>query len=311
MVILKSKRNKNSLISFDRERVFRDDVIVLSKRSGHVLSKTTFNNPYRTYEAISEPVTNGTYKIKISSQDVTGNVSSETESTVVVDFYPLPPVNVSVQVVGNTVTLNWNHSIEGVPDNYYIYSNNGSGLVDKDTVFQILSGSLLTYSFVAVDGEWKFVIDTFDNGKKSDNLQIIDIVVPNENYIPPSPGPNTQVTQNPITGLSLERISVGKVKISFLWLYGNSASGFNIYHDDGTGVINYSIPKFTFDRSLDTLQIFTTTALHDEDILKIFKFVVRAKTSYGIEDKNVDEYEISVDGVAPSAPVDLSLDTIF
>ena len=310
MLTCLTKRRKNSLISFDRTRHFRDDLLLFSKRSGGVVFLTEFNNPYFTYEATTFPMVNGTHKVKVKSVDNLENENTGTEGQVVIDYFPLPPVNLSYSVSGNNVALTWSHPTDGAPTNYYIFGNGGLGNLDKSFPLHIISGSLTTYTFAVTNGVWKFVVDSYKNGKRSDSYMLITVYVPSSSYIPPKSGPSGAGLLDK-TGLSLSRVSVGRVKIDFLWLHGTNASRFNIYHDDATGVISYVAPKYSFSRIESLFQTYTTGQLHVTDDEKTYKFVVRAETTDGVEEENTDEYSISIDGKAPDEIVDLDLGSTF
>jgi len=318
MLVAKTSRKKNAWISVNRTRKFRDDLIVFGKRNGHSVFLTTFNNIFYQYEVISIPLSNGTYKIKVVSVDDLKNENTGSEGTQIIDFFPLPPKNLEVSLSGNDVTLSWEHSVDGAPDFYVIYGNNGSGLIDKSAAIAAISGSLLTYTFTVVDGQWIFVVESKKNGVESDTLEIVTITVPVTAAEPPKPGlPGTSGPNAPdiglfaVTGLVLENISVGEVKINFYWFFGSVAASFNIYHDDATGTIDYSVPKFSFSRLNGFIQNYTTSQLHSSDTNKTYKFVVRAVSQDGVEEKNTDEYEIDVDGVAPDNVADLQLDAVY
>jgi len=303
MKVVRARRKKNTLLVYKRDPL-RDHMLLISRNCSLIFLGSSYNNPFWKYKIISIPVANGTYKIKICSEDDLGNINSGLEGTVVVSYYVLPPKNVAVTSSGNTITLTWAVSTDGEPDNYVIYSNNGSGNVDKTTPLVTISGTLLTYSKSVANGSWKFIVEAKKNGVESNTMNVVSVDIPLP--VPPKPG-----IPKGVTGLCLERVSIGKVKVSFLWPYGTEASSFNIYHDDGTGTISYSSPKFTFSRQTTLVQTYTTTKLHSLDSNIQYRFVVRAVNSDGVEETNTDEYLIEVDGVAPDNAEDLVLETIF
>jgi hypothetical protein len=303
MIVIKSKRKKNSIVLYKRDPM-RGFKFVVGGNTSLLFMNSSFNNPFWIYELVSVSVANGTYKIKILSQDDLDNINSGIEGQVVVAFYILPPKNVAATSSGNNITLTWEDSADGEPDYYVIYSNNGSGNVDKVTPYDTISGSLKTYTDSFANGTWKFVVEAKKNSITSNSMNVVEITVPYA--IPQKPG-----IPYASTGLSLERVSVGKVKISFLWPHGIMASKFNIYHDSGTGTVDYVTPKFTFTRQTSIIQVYTTTQLHTLDENIQYKFAVRAENSDGVEETNTDEYLIEVDGVAPSNAEDLVLETIF
>lgn len=304
MIILRSRRKKNSLISYKRDTLLRGYKFVIGTNTNIVFLHSTFNNPFWIYELISNPVSNGTYKIKVISEDDLSNSNVGVQGQVVVSYFVLPPKNVTISSSGNNITLNWEDSSDGEPDFYVIYSNNGSGNVDKVTPYTTISGSLKTFTDSFANGTWKFVVEAKEGLLQSNSMNVKEITIPFP--IPPKAG-----IPYAATGLSLERISVGKVKISFLWPHGNLASVFNIYHDSGTGIVDYVTPKFSFSRQTQTIQTYTTSQLHALDQNVQYKFAVRAENSDGVEETNTDEYLIEVDGVAPSDAEDLILETVF
>lgn len=307
MKVLKTSRKKSTLTVFKRTNVFRFGKTIIGKRNTNLVFNNSFySNPEVKFEILSIPVQNGTYKIKVQSLDNKGNINTGVEGTVIIDFYPLPPVDLTISGdVLNNVTLDWNHSVNGAPDYYVIYSNSGYGNIDRTTPLDTISGSLLTYTANLPDGNWKFVVESKKNSVESVNFKTVSIVLPLSAYIPPSPGLGR------VTGLVLSNVSVGKVKIDFYWLYGSSASKFNIYSDNATGTIDYDTPYATFNRQNKLIQTYTTDRLHLTDEEKTYKFVVRACTSSDVEEENTDEYSIVVDGKAPDEIQDLTLGSIF
>lgn len=311
MIVYKTSRKKQNILSHQRELKFRDALVIFPKKKGNIVFLTTYNNIYLKYEAVTIPLANGTYKVRVTTLDNLENESSYIEGTVAVSFFVLAPVDLEASVSNNDVTLEWAHSVNGAPDNYRIYGNGGSGEdIDRTTPIATIAGNLLTYTFTVVDGDWKFVVESIEAGQESVNLYAAYATVPVENQVPDSPGVSNESPYS-VVGINLSNVSVGKVKISFLWLYGSSAASFRVYHDSGTGTIDYNTPAFTFTRQDSDTQEYTTTQLHslDEDVT--YKFVVRAVTSFGVEDKNTDSAEITIDGVAPDDPIDLSLSTAF
>jgi hypothetical protein len=264
------------------------------------------NSTLDNYTIISFPQANGTYQIKVTSVDAFGNEDSGDIGSVTVDYYPLPPINLTVSVdVSNNVILTW-QSNGNIPDNYVIYGNNGSGgTIDRSDLIATISGSLLTYTFNCAVGNWSFVVESKKNGVESVTLGIVSIVVPSSATPPPSPGIGGQ-----ITGLSLTTVNPAKVNIQFWWLYGNQATSFNVYSDNGTGVFNMTIPSWNFAVQGSTVQSFTTPTLLSGDVQKTFQFIVRSVNS-GIEDGNNDVYSIFLDGYVPDPITNLVVDSVF
>lgn len=313
MLVTKPSRYKNSYVSINRTEPFRDKLIVLGKKTGQVVFLTTFNNSYATFEIITNAVANGTYKIKITSTDNLGNENTGIEGTVVVANYPLPPVNleaVAGTVALSDVTLTWEHSVEGAPDSYVIYSNNGTGTtIDRTSPVATISGALLTYVHTTpIDGDWRYVVESVVSGVESNSQNIVFVTVPYTEEAPEKPGPGGSLA---VTGISLENVSIGKVKFSFLWIYGDNAANFRLYYDNGTGTVDYNTPLMTIARANQLVQTGTTDRLHVTNEEITYKFSVRAVNSAGVEETNTDTYSIVVDGLQPDDAIDLSLDTIY
>lgn len=310
MFVLKATRYKNKLVSYQRIHPFRSNIVLFAnKKTGNFIFLTIFNNIYRTYQVVTNPVPNGTYKIKVTLVD-TQNEDTGTQGTVVVAYIPLPPNNVSATLAGNTVTLVWQASVDPTPDFYIVYGNNGSGdIIDRTAPIATLAGNILTMTFVVANGSWSFVVESRKNGLESVSLMLSSLTVPIASIVPPKPGPSGS-SPLAVTGLLLNAVSVGAVNISFLYLYGALADTFNIYSDNGTGVINYATPAFTLSRQNQLIQSYTTPQIRFIEGPTIFQFVVRASIA-GNEEKNTDVYSISVDGTVPANPVGLVLDTVF
>jgi len=301
---------KHPILFKNVDEVYRQHLTMDALRTGTFIQLNgTYASPYDYYELITKSLINGAYKLKVISMDDLDNVNSGVEGTATVSGYALPPKNVAVTLLGSNITLTWSHSVNGAPTNYKVYGNGGSGIViDRTTVLSTVIGSLLTSTFAVANGEWLLVVESLTSSSESINLDTVSITVPVAATKPPSPGFGGKAK---ITGLSLTRVSVGKVKVRFYWLYGSSAASFRIYHDDATGTISYVTPKFSFTRQNSYIQEYTTTALHTDDENKQFKFVVRSVTSDSVEDTNTDEYTIEVDGDAPDNATIISTESIF
>lgn len=298
MVIIPHRKGR-SFVTFDNlTEVYRFDPTILVQRSGtEVFFNGIYKNPFLIYQFTTKPLETGTYKVKIVSEDDLQNVNVGVQGTASVVTLPLPPRNLTVSVSGNNVTLNWDDPTSGSPDNYKIYGNGGSGkFIDRDTVLSILSGTLKTDTFAVADGDWRFVVESVVSGVESINLYLAKTQVPDTAIVPPSPGIGGIFA---VTNLTLRRISVGKVKIRFEWNFGDQADDFNVYHDGGTGTLNFTTPDFTFSRVPTRIQEFTTTQLHTVDENITFQFVVRSVNTLGNEDGNTSIYTIDVDGEAP------------
>lgn len=312
MIALKSSRYKHKLISYKRTDVFRFNKVVFPDRKGNTVFLTNyFNNIYKQYEVISEPLPNGNYLLKVTDVDNVGNENVGIQKSVSITYFPLPPANVLATLNGNTVTFTWTTSADGVPSGgYVLYGNGGTGgNIDRTTVLATFLGSVNSGNYVAANGNWSFVLEAINNGIQSNSLYLVSLMIPITTTVPPKVGTSGS---NPlgVTGLMLSPVSVGCVSVSFLWLYGTGADTFNVYTDGGTGVMNYVTPAFTFARQSNLIQYYTTSQLSFIDGPTTFQFVVRAQLN-GVEEKNTDIYSISIDGKAPDLSQNVVVDTIF
>jgi len=314
MQIVLWKRKKANIIYKNDNSVFRTHIKPLSKRTGgFIYLSEKFSDPNEYFQFTTRSLSDGSYKIKIVSEDNLGNKNTGTELSVNVKGYVLPPRLLLGAIVGNVVTLTWQHSSNGATSEYRVYGNGGNGTtINRDTVIKAINGSLTTTTFNVVNGTWLFVVEAYDGSTESENLNTVYLIAPSTSRIPESPGfGGTDESINKITGIYLERVSVGKVRIRFYWLYGDSAESFNIYHDDATGTMSYDTPKFSFNRQQTYIQEYITSQLHSDDEDKTYKFVVRSITSDGVEDGNTNEYSIKVDGDAPSNVVVISNSSVY
>lgn len=316
MFAVKTTRYKNKYVSYKRTYKFRNSVVVFSgdKLANQVYSTGFYNNIYRTYQIITNPVGNNTYLIKVTLLD-TQNEDSGIQGSVVINFTPLPPVNVQATLVGNTVTLTWQASNGPTPDFFIVYGNGGGGTtINRSSPLATVSGSTFTTTFIVANGNWNFVVEAKKGTQQSVSAFIVNVIVPVANVVPPKPGPsgNSSSGSSPFaaTNLTLTPVNLGAVQITFLYLYGALADSFNIYHDGGSGVINFNSPAFTMVRQNQLIQSYTTPQLFTADVSRTYQFVVRASIS-GNEEKNTDIYSVIVDGGAPSNPISLVLDSVF
>jgi len=324
--VFKPGRRFSNFVKLPSARNFRDTLIVWPRHDAQILFlNSVFNNPFLNYEVISFPVANDTYQIRVASEDDLSNVNTpgadpEAFASVVVSAFTLPPINLDFTVSGNNVIFTWDHPSTGAPTTYNFYGIQNGNVIDRTTALATISGSLRTHTINLASGDWKVVLEATVGGVESENLNLAEFTTPDTAQAPPKAGlastsePNAEVDQtNPfaVTGLELSNVSVGKVKIRFLWLWGSLASTFNVYNNGGSGDVDLVTPADTFARQAGIVQEFTTAQLHSVDTNQLWKFVVRAENSDLVEEKNTDIYEVLVDGVAPDLIEDIALDTVL
>jgi len=157
-------------------------------------------------------------------------------------------------------------------------------------------------------------------GDESENFDVQDVTLPSTSVKPPQPGlpatsdpNNTLDADNPFveTGLELTRVSVGKARIRFYWLWGNLATKFRIYHNNGSGDVDWVTHAYEFNRVDGIIQSYTTLQLNVTSVVQTWKFGVRAVNSNNQTDTNTDEYEIDIEGLPPDLIEDIVLDTVL
>ncbi len=305
MKVLKNK-NRNAFTWINTGEDFRFQKTVFPKRSGQSIFLSSFDNPLVKYQILTEQLDKGEHLFKIKAFDSLNNVSEETTGSVKVAEYRLAPRFIIHSISGNAITINWEHSVEDAPDNYIIYSNNGSGDIDRTTPLDVISGNDRTYVTTVVDGSWKLVVEARTNNIESFNLFIVETVVPSSAIIPPS-----MVDENQkVPDIAAENVSVGKMKVSFIWIYGNLADRFRIFHDSGTGTVDFNNP-IEFNRQSGFVQSFTTDQIYFDKEDQTFKFVIRSVSPDGVEDGNILEHEVELDGIEPEATTGLEIGSTF
>ena len=274
---------------------FRDNNIIINGR-GFIISET-FSNPIDLFTFTSETLRNGVHKFMIVGIDDVQNYTIADPVFVEVDGYPLAPLALAISDYDDDtkiVTLTWRHSNDYRIASYNVYHNGGSGAIDYDTIIDTIDYPTRTWVSDALgDGVWYFGVRSINSsGIEEKNIVRVAQRIPLSG-VPGSPGPPRGATS-----IVLHNISIGKVKINFVYVYGTQADGFYVYHDNGTGTIDFDTPTYTMSRSNTIYQSYLTPRLLFSEN-KVFKFAVRAYNTYGT-DGNTDEYSIIVDGIRPA-----------
>lgn len=309
MFYIQTHTHRSSIIPRDRwDRNFRDDSVDLPKnKNTYILSLSIMMNKFWTYTLVTKPLDAGTYQFRVQTQDDLENVSDGQEVTTAIAAFELPPLDLTISASGSNITLSWAVSSQGAPDWFRIYSNNGSGSIDKTVPKTTLRGTYRSHTYTGLAaGTWLFVIEALRGALESNNDYIVVAVLPTASRIPSVPGDVENEFQTSI--ISARNVSVGKVNFSFYWLYGSEASHFRFYHDSGTGTIDYSTYQ-RFARTETLLQDFTTTQVYTGKANQTFKFVIRAESPDGVIETNTNEFEVELDGVAPDDVTDLAITT--
>ena len=319
MIVLDNKRRKSSFLWIKKAEHFREDKVVLVGR-GLVLFLSTFKNLWLTYNIITEQLSNDTHLFEFDSIDDLNNVSDAVQTSVAISQYVLPPRFPKITYVDrHHITLTWSAPSDGAPDNYVVYSNNGSGTIDTGSHYSLHAGTVLSVAYnLPANGTWKFRVEAVKDGLESNTEYEVHVVIPRNLIVPPAVFVDDEVpaaeadrsTAEKATQISAENISVGKMKIIFLWIYGDVANRFRIYHDNGGGTVVYANP-IEFTRQNGYIQTYTTNQLYFGKANQTFKFVLRAVTADGVEEANTVEHEVELDGSAPEEISSLTVGSTF
>lgn len=315
MVAIVPRQNRLNLIRSTRTVRFRNSLAFLSKKNNNLLFMNgALANPYIEYEAITTPLVDGTYKFKIVSLDALGNKNSGVEKTATVSKKLWLPVNFRITGVAvNDVSFAWSAPEGGrTPVSYVIYGNGGAGyVIDRLTPLGTFLGTAVSGTVTVLDGDWLFVIETKDGTGETISDYSLYQTVPLSAIIPASvnsvvnPSVATISDEYSLQNVQLSNVSVGKCRIKFLWTYGTQASYFRIYHDSGTGTINWAAYAFRYARQDAFVQNFVTDQIASGEAAE-YKFGIRAESSYGVVEENTIEYSVQLDGTSPDEVEDAS-----
>jgi len=314
---LLQRRRKNSYLHLNTDEEFRSGLVVMPKRNGSIVyNSSSYLNPFVYFEVVTKQLPAGTNQFKFRSLDNLGNISEEVVCPTDIANFTLPPRFLEASIVGSTVTLSWTHSIQGAPDRYAIYAtDNVAQNIVRSTEYNGLStdGTSTSITFNLPDGTYNFTVDAIRNNIKSFNYVTIRIVAPSANdaaprIINPTDPSNPDLIDIGPLQVFGQNVHLGRLNIQFIWPFGDLAEKFRIYHDSGTGTIDYSNP-IEFDRIQNFIQEFTTPRIAFDAEDKTFKYVVRTVTSSGLEDQNTFENEVTLDGQPPPNVSSIQIDT--
>lgn len=348
---MKAVSNRLNIVHYDLKYNFRSNRVALALNPGncHKLFMLSVDNPYHNYKIRTTPLNSNTdYDFQVVSVDNLKNESVAVQGTVVVPEFQMFPRFINYTYLSShAIRLTWQQPVDGEPDYYMIYTNNGSGEMDHDHVYQQVAGSITSVDLnLANNSTWLLKVEANKNGKESRTKFIVEVKTPAESVPPPSIFiQNTQLLQiDPDTGKTLNssgngendetgevvitgsenttnqtvsspasfsgvtssNINAGKIKFSFVWIYGSLATKFRLYHDNGTGTIDYGF-YYEFDRLNSIVQTFTTEQVYYGFDDKEYRFVVRPVNQFNVEDANTVEHRVLLDGIPPEEIENLSI----
>lgn len=312
MHVVKPRLSKYAFYREGRAHRFRSNDVRFGLNRNLVFMAGTLQNPMYDYQLITAPLVNGTYKFNIKSSDKIGNVNDGVEvSGTITEKLWYPTSFAITSVVGNLVTFAWAAPAGGrIPTHYVIYGNDGSGyVINRITPVAVISSGTWSVAVTVASGRWLFVIEARDGTGESVNNYSLWQTVPVANAMPRNandPGDQpvypveTAYPEVQLQNVQLRNVSVGKCEISFLLPNAGNIKYFRIYHDSGTGTIDWLTYAYRFEKLSSIMQIFTTDRLFTTDEVKNYKFGIRAESTYGVVELNEIEYDVMIDGNAPA-----------
>lgn len=315
--VVKPKFHKFSYVKTDKTRRFRNEDVRLGKRQHNLIfSNNTLNNPKYKYRIITIPLESGTYQFKIQSIDDLENINAGVSTSAVMADKLWYPRNFTITgISGNDVTFTWNAPLGGLSvDNYIIYGNGGAGyVIDRGTSLATVSGATFQTTINSLaNGDWFFVVESEASSVETVNYFTLIATLPIEDTVPTVPNEPEDPPSNPMNAefqlqnINFKNITVGKCGIEFIWTYGDQASHFQIFHDSGTGTIDWGTYKFRYARQNKIVQSFTTDQIVSVEGNFDYKFGIRAESSDAVLDTNTIEYTVVLDGEAPNEVTDVT-----
>jgi hypothetical protein len=306
MKVINNRRRNNNFFVQKFPGDWRDEMVTLGTKPNVVFLSGSLSNPNLHYQLITEQLAEGTHKFGIKTYDDLNNISGTQEGSVAIADYRNFPRYIYGGATGNTIKLTWLLPADGEPDNFLIYSNNGSGDIDRTAPLHVIAGTLENYEFAVADGNWQFIVEALKDGVESTNYFKVIVDTPSSSISPPA------INDPANSDLSIMAVNAntGKIRVSFIYPYGDVTKYFRLYHDDGTGIINYG--SYTqFAKTSGFLQDFTTEQVYFGVDNATYLFVIRAVSQDDVEETNTTEHQVELDGVAPDDVTDLTLGSTF
>lgn len=314
MKFIQKPRGRN-YIKVNNEEDFRDDVIFMSENSAFMLPLcSSYTNPYIYFELITKQLTAGNHQIRIDTLDDKNNENIGMVSNVIIPSRVLPPRFITATIINTTALISWEHSVDGPPDRYALFGTSDTSLaIDRVNEFNGISVDGNETSMVVelpVAGTYRFIIDSKIGTELSDNFITIDITSPSTAVKPPVVINQINTTDIDIGQLEVFSVNqpVGKLNVQFIWVFGDQCSSFNLYHDSGTGTVDFGSP-INFIRQTSLIQNFTTDQISFDSVDTEYKFVIRSVSPDGVEDDNTFENSVLLNGSIPPDADDITITT--
>jgi len=304
-------------LKVNNEEDFRGSIIIMPTGDSMLLPlNSVYANPYVYFEIVTKQLNAGNNQFRIDTIDENNNENIGVPVSVSIPDRVIPPRFISASINNTIATLNWTHSVDGPPDRYSLFGTSDPSLaIDRGSEFNGVSvdGSQTSMTFeLATPGTYRFVVDSKIGTEYSDNFITVDITSPASSTAPPRIVNQISLTEIDIGQLQVYATNVptGKLNVQFMWIFGNQAASYNLYHDSGTGSVNFGLP-INFVRQTSVVQNFTTDQISFHNVDTTFKFVLRSVTADGVEDTNTFENEVVLNGSSPPSATSVVASTVL
>lgn len=258
-----------------------------------------------SYSWTSEPLADGSYRYGVRAIDEAGNADPNTSYvTVAIASWPAAPTGLAYEYDPDEdkVTLTWSG---GATVNVY----GGSGDIDYDTPVASAVTSPWTSSALTGPGTFKFGVRAVSGGREEQNCSYVEFELDAAEEEVSRPG-------EPF-GLTVTPAADGTFTVAGFYdprrptLNGRQpavAASVKIYHDNGTGAMDWVTPLATVSLSAVAGGVYrfthTTVAGYTHGLA--VQFGARAATSGGTVGTNTETASGTADAVAPGSPVGLA-----
>ena len=292
-------------LKVNNEEDFRDSVILMPTGDATLLPlNSVYANPFVYFEIVTKQLNAGNNQFRIDTIDENSNENIGTPINLVIPTRVLPPRFFTASITGTIATISWIHSVDGAPERYVLFGTSDTSLaIDRVSEFNGISvdGSQTSMTVeLGTPGTYRFIVDSKIGTEFSDNFITVDITSPASATAPPRVINQISLTEIDIGQLQIfaTNIPTGKLNVQFVWVFGDQAASFNLYHDSGSGSVNFGLP-YNFVRQTSVVQDFTTDQISSHNVDTTFKYVLRAVSADGIEDANTFENEVVLNGSTP------------
>jgi len=189
---------------------------------------------------------------------------------------------------------------------YRIYDNDGAGPMNYVSVRATRPATLATWvsDALAYPGSWRFGVRAVNAYGEEKNFAVKKLSLD-------ATGADVTAKPNHPTEFSVAPLAAGEFRLE--WAYNTTGQGatpthFNIYHDAGTGTVDYAtvIDTVTLTSGVETHYRYDTSggAFTDGET---YRFAVRAATAAdAVEDGNILTVSATADATAPVQPASLT-----